>query len=70
MHAVYRRTLLDPMRERIRARQLKIAPLFDAANVTWVDETELRAIDPELASFRNINTPTEYAAALAILKGV
>ncbi len=69
LHAVYRRTLLDPMRERIGTRQLKISPLFDAANVTWIEEAELRTIDPELASFRNINTPAEYAAALAILEG-
>ena len=32
------------------------------AGVVWIDESELRALDPDLRSIANINTPAELAA--------
>jgi molybdopterin-guanine dinucleotide biosynthesis protein A len=30
--------------------------------VRYLDEPDLRAVDPDLSSFRNLNTPDELAA--------
>jgi molybdopterin-guanine dinucleotide biosynthesis protein A len=38
--------------------------LLERARAREVDIDELRAVDPELASLRNTNTPEDYAAAL------
>ena len=63
LHAVYSRSVLGPAKTLIEAGRLKIAGLFEARAVVWVHEHELRAIDPELASFRNLNTPADYHRA-------
>jgi len=38
--------------------------LLAASKVRYVTPDELRPVDPELRSFRNINTPAEYRAWL------
>ena len=38
--------------------------LLAATNVRYVTSEELRLVDPELRSFRNINTPADYEAWL------
>lgn len=38
--------------------------LLDRLHVRYVGEAELRAVDPGLRSFRNLNTPSEYEAWL------
>src|SRR3989442_119581 len=43
-------------------RRLKM--LLAASKVRYVTPDELRPVDPELRSFRNINTPAEYRAWL------
>ena len=69
MHAVYRKTLLQPARQRIERRELKVAPIFDAVPTVWVAEDELRRLDPDLRSFWNLNTPDDYTQALALARG-
>ena len=65
LHAVYRKTCTASMHARITSNQLKIAPVFKTLKTEWVSEVELRAIDPALRSFRNLNTPLDYRQALA-----
>ena len=63
--AAYRVDLL-PLVERLLADdRLRAADLVEAIRVRWVSAQELRRADPALASLRNVNTPEEYAAALA-----
>ncbi len=69
LHAVYGRSVLGPAKTLIEAGRLKIAGLFEDRAIVWVHENELRAIDPELASFRNLNTPADYEKARADLAG-
>lgn len=66
LHAAYRKSCLPAFDATIGrgARKLQdIAPLLDARMVA---EDELRAYDPELLSFLNINTPRDYARALRL----
>ena len=39
--------------------------LLDAIAVEWVEEDELRRLDPELLGFRDCDTPDEYRALLS-----
>lgn len=66
LHALYGPACLPAMRERIRARRLKIAGFFDAVRVCYLDEASVRGYDPDLRSFFNINTPADLARARAI----
>ncbi len=66
MHAVYRKTCLTPMAERLRAGRLKIAGFFDTVRVVEIDETEIsRYADPAVV-FMNVNTPEDLRRALAL----
>jgi len=67
LHAVYTPACLAAMR-RCVARQGPTTGFFDEVRVRAVEEDELRRLDPTLASFENINTPAEYAAALVRLR--
>jgi molybdopterin-guanine dinucleotide biosynthesis protein A len=63
--AAYRTSVL-PLVERLLAeKRLRALDLVEAVSVRWLSEEELRAIDPELDSLRNVNTPEDYEAALA-----
>jgi molybdopterin-guanine dinucleotide biosynthesis protein A len=62
--AVYRTRLEDDVRALLEANRLRPFFLLERARAREVDIDELRAVDPELASLRNTNTPEDYAAAL------
>jgi molybdopterin-guanine dinucleotide biosynthesis protein A len=68
LHAVYRRDCRSAIEPRLRAGQLKIIGFYAEARVRYVDEAELRRLDPELRSFRNVNTPELLRAALEIVE--
>jgi molybdopterin-guanine dinucleotide biosynthesis protein A len=53
----------------LRAGRLKVAALPDAVPTERLDEAELRAVDPALASFLNVNTPDDLARARALAGG-
>ena len=63
LHAVYSRAVASAARTQIERGQLKIALAFRELDVLWVPEADLRPFDPELRSFRNVNTPEDYAGA-------
>ena len=66
--AAYRISLL-PLVERLLAEErLRALDLVEAIAVRWLTEQELRAVDPGLDSFRNVNTPEDYEDALARAK--
>jgi molybdopterin-guanine dinucleotide biosynthesis protein A len=62
--AVYRMRLIPTIRELVDAGLLRPVFLLECARAREIDVAELRIVDPELSSLRNINTPEEYAAAL------
>ena len=62
--AVYRTALAARARDLVRAGRRRVVFLVEGEAVNLVPEAEVRAVDPDLRSFLNINTPEEYAAAL------
>jgi molybdopterin-guanine dinucleotide biosynthesis protein A len=71
LSAAYRTTLLPEVEALIAADKLKPAFLFERCRVLRLDDTAmlsdaaLAAADPELASTRNLNEPSDYEQAHA-----
>jgi len=63
--AVYRQTVLPQIERALAADQLRLTALVEALQPRIVQPEELRDIDPQLQSLRNINDQEEYHAALA-----
>lgn len=63
LHAIYRRTCLDPIRRRLQAGDLKVTGFFDEVMVEGLDERWVREVDPTLESFTNVNSPEELERA-------
>ena len=64
LHAVYRRTCLPAVTAQLAAGDLRVERLLERVRTCFVDEAELRAIDPDLRSLWNVNTPVEWEAVL------
>jgi molybdopterin-guanine dinucleotide biosynthesis protein A len=69
LHAVYHRHCAEPIRELMDRNELRITNLFDRLRVRLVGEAAMRAIDPGLRSFTNLNTPEELTRARRELGG-
>lgn len=65
LHAVYAKSCLPLIKESIDASVLKIARFFPKAKVKIIEEPALRALDPDLLGFVNVNTPVELEQAEA-----
>lgn len=63
--AAYRTAILPRVRGLLAADRLRLIDLFGEVRTHEVPSTELHAIDPGLASLRNLNYPHEYRQALA-----
>jgi molybdopterin-guanine dinucleotide biosynthesis protein A len=65
LSAVYRRDVL-PIVERLLAGERRaLVDLLHSVDTRAIDPQELTEADPTLQSFRNLNTPDDYLAALA-----
>lgn len=62
--ALYVRALASRIEAMLDAGERSIKTLLAASKVRYVVPEELRAVDPDLRSFRNINTPADYEAWL------
>ncbi len=58
--AVYRPRVLPEMERRIEAGELSLQSLLRAVDTLAIPEAELRSIDPELRSLRNVNRPEDF----------
>jgi molybdopterin-guanine dinucleotide biosynthesis protein A len=67
LHAVYRSTCEPAIERQLEGGDFKIDRFFDRVRVRAVDAGELRQFDPELRSFRNVNTPEDWAETQALL---
>ena len=63
--AVYRPSVLEPIDRLLAADRLRPAFLFESVATRRVTEAELRDVDPELNTLKNLNQPADYLAALA-----
>ncbi len=60
LFAVYPRTILPIIAERLQAGRRDPRSLLDVVPVRFIDEARLKDVDPDLRSFININTPEDY----------
>ena len=60
--ALYPRTILPLIEQLLQQGRHDPRSLLDAAPVQYIEEVQLRSIDPDLRSFININTPEELHA--------
>jgi molybdopterin-guanine dinucleotide biosynthesis protein A len=65
LHAVYRRSVRSLLETQLARGELRPVFLFDKVPTRRVPEEEIRKLDPEGWSFFNMNTPDDYAAAVA-----
>jgi molybdopterin-guanine dinucleotide biosynthesis protein A len=65
LHAAYRRTCLPAMGAAIRAGRRRIISFFPHVRVRYVTPEDVAPFDPELRSFRNVNTPEEWEVVRA-----
>jgi molybdopterin-guanine dinucleotide biosynthesis protein A len=68
LHAVYGATCGDVAARQLDARTLKLAALAtvlsnEQRHVRYLDEAFFRPVDPDLATFFNVNTPADLFAA-------
>ena len=63
LHAVYGKACLHPIARRLESDRLHVVGFFPDVRVREVTADELTAFDPEGLSFRNLNTPEEFADA-------
>lgn len=64
--AIYRTSVLPAVRRLLDADQLRPIFLFESVNTRRVNVGELRAVDAELRTLMNLNTPDDYRRALQV----
>ncbi len=64
--AVYAVSVLPTIEDMLKQDQLRMMDLVQRLHTRVVEEDELRRIDPTLRFLMNVNTPEDYAAALAV----
>ncbi len=67
LHALYHRRCLSAIEARLAQGQRRVISFMGDVRTRYVSEEELRSVDPQLHSFVNANTPTEWDAALQLL---
>lgn len=60
LHAVYAKSCLPGMEKMLQAGERRILSFLDLAQVRLVSRERIATLDPDFASFRNINTPEDY----------
>jgi molybdopterin-guanine dinucleotide biosynthesis protein A len=66
LHAVYRRSVAPLLQEQLARGELRPIFLYQKVRTREVGAEEIRRLDPEGLSFRNLNSPEDYHAALTI----
>lgn len=59
--AVYAQRCLNPIEHRLKRGDYRIRRFFDRVRVKHVSEKRLRPTDPNLLSFKNVNSPEDLA---------
>jgi molybdopterin-guanine dinucleotide biosynthesis protein A len=69
LHGAYRRTCLPAIEAAIHANRRRIVSFFPQVRVRYVTPEEVAPFDPDLRSFRNVNTPEEWEAVQTAWRG-
>ncbi|MBN1883790.1 MAG: molybdenum cofactor guanylyltransferase [Deltaproteobacteria bacterium] len=68
LFSVYSKACIDEVKQSIRAGRCQIVSFFNRMKIRKVSGRELRAIDPELDSLMNLNTPEDIDRAEIIAR--
>ncbi len=63
LHAIYSKACLAPIKEKLKAQQLKITGFFGQVAVRFVERAEIEQFDKDGRSFANINSPQDLKSA-------
>jgi molybdenum cofactor guanylyltransferase len=66
--AFYRRSCLATIAAHLATGQHQVVSFLPAVRTRWVPPEEIARFDPLFASFRNLNTPEDWEAAVSSLK--
>jgi molybdopterin-guanine dinucleotide biosynthesis protein A len=66
--AIYSKQCLKPAEQHLKEKKFKIQRAFRGNRIKRIPENILRATDPELVSFFNINTPADLEVAQEMAK--
>ena len=66
LHAIYSKSCLEPIEQRLKRNDLKIALFFDEVSVAFIEEDDVDRMDPHHLSFFNVNTQEDLDKALAL----
>ena len=66
LHAVYRRSVAPLLHAQLERGELRPIFLYQKVRTREVNADEIRRFDPEGLSFRNLNSPEDYQAALTL----
>ena len=67
LHAVYRKKCAKVLATMRTQGEHRLHQIVNFAKVRNLPEEEIRALDPELLSFFNVNTPEDYQRALKLM---
>jgi molybdopterin-guanine dinucleotide biosynthesis protein A len=65
--AFYRRSVVGAVASAIERGERRVISFYDAVRVVYVDEPEVRTVDPDLRSFFNVNTTEDLDMARSSL---
>ena len=66
LHAVYRRSVIPLLQSQLEHGQLRPVALYDKVRTRRISPEEIHRLDPDGYSFRNLNSPQDYQAALEL----
>ncbi len=64
--AVYAKICLTPIAAQLEREEFQIKGFFRHIRIQTIGEAQLKAVDPELRSFLNVNTPEVYRSLSAL----
>lgn len=67
LHGMYSPRCLASVKRMLDREELQVVRFFPSVKTAYLDEEEIRRLDPEGLSFFNINTPEDMAKAMEIL---
>ncbi len=68
LHAIYSKRCLQPIECLLATGSLKIIDFFPEVRVRYVEEQEIKLLDPQCLSFFNINTPADLERARSLAR--
>lgn len=63
LHALYRKSCLPAIEAALESGRRRTIAFLADVEVCYLDEDVVRQVDPQLRSFRNVNTPEDWARA-------